>query len=213
MKNTQKRLGALALIAVSGSLVLSACSTSTNQNMNHSSSGHMMGSSSSSSASGASSSTADYNMDDAMFTQMMIPHHQQAVEMSDIVLAKSGLSEEMTTLLNNIKNAQGPEIEKMEGWLEDWGQPTMMSSQSGHNMNMDGMVSDAGIQELKDANTQDASKLFLEQMIGHHEGAIEMAEDEVSGGQNKDVIALAQDIITSQKAEITQMKKMLAAMS
>jgi uncharacterized protein (DUF305 family) len=211
MKNTQKRLGALALIAVSGSLVLSACSTSTNQSMNHSSSGHMMGSSSSSSASGASSSTADYNMDDVMFTQMMIPHHQQAVEMSDIVLAKSGLSEEMTSLLNNIKNAQGPEIEKMEGWLEGWGQPTMMSSQSGHNMGMDGMVSDAGIQELKDANTQDASKLFLEQMIGHHEGAIEMAEDEVSGGQNKDVIALAQDIITSQKAEITQMKKMLAA--
>ena len=60
-----------------------------------------------------------------MFAQHMIPHHQQAIEMSDMILAKQGIDPRVVELANQIKVAQGPEIEQMQGWLKEWGQPTM----------------------------------------------------------------------------------------
>lgn len=212
MKTTTKRFTALAGIALTGSLALAACSSG---------SGSYSGSSSpataaSSSASSQPGQNSAHNVQDVMFTQMMIPHHEQAVEMSDILLAKSGLSQEMTTLLNNIKKAQGPEIEKMNGWLKAWGQPAMMSNSGhvghGNGMGMDGMMSDADLQKLRDANATDASKLFLEQMIQHHQGAIDMALTEVSGGQNQEVVTLAKSVVADQQTEIDHMKQMLAGM-
>ncbi|WP_234714477.1 DUF305 domain-containing protein, partial [Mycobacterium tuberculosis] len=56
-----------------------------------------------------------------MFVTMMIPHHEQAIEMSDILLAKDGADPRVVELAEQIKAAQGPEIDKMLGWLEDWG--------------------------------------------------------------------------------------------
>lgn len=72
----------------------------------------------------SAAASADFNDADAMFAQKMIPHHAQAVEMSDIILAKEGVPAEVTDLATRIKAAQGPEIEKMTGWLQSWGQPT-----------------------------------------------------------------------------------------
>jgi uncharacterized protein (DUF305 family) len=71
-----------------------------------------------------------------MFAQHMIPHHQQAIEMSDMILAKQDIDPRVVELANQIKAAQGPEIEQMQGWLKQWGQPTMpmmpgMSGQPG----------------------------------------------------------------------------------
>jgi uncharacterized protein (DUF305 family) len=60
-----------------------------------------------------------------MFAQQMIPHHQQAIQMSDIVLAKQGIDSRVVDLADQIKAAQGPEIQPMQGWLTQWGQPTM----------------------------------------------------------------------------------------
>lgn len=147
-----------------------------------------------------------------MFTQMMLPHHQQAVEMSDILLAKKGLTPEMTTLLNNIKKAQGPEIVKMKGWLKSWGVPETASGSAHTTHAMSGMVSDANLKKLRSDNAKDASKLFLEQMIQHHEGAIDMANKEISGGKNPEVVALAKSVVANQKAEIDHMKKLLAGL-
>lgn len=217
MKTTTKRFAALAGIALTGSLALTACSSGTANYSTPSSSANASSSSTSaasSSASGQASQNTAHNTQDVMFTQMMLPHHEQAVEMSDILLAKTGLSQEMTTLLNNIKKAQGPEIEKMKGWLKSWGQPEMMSGSGhmNHGMGMDGMMSDADLQKLRDANASDASKLFLEQMIQHHEGAIDMARTEVSGGQNPEVVSMAKSVVSDQQAEIDHMKQMLSGM-
>jgi len=153
---------------------------------------------------------ADHNQADIMFSQMMIPHHQQAVEMSDILLAKPGIPAPVASLATRIKDAQTPEIKQMTGWLEGWNVPTMMSDHSGHGMG--GMVDDDGIARLKAAPGTDAARLFLEQMTGHHEGAIDMAQQEIGSGKYPQTIQLARDIVKAQEAEITEMKELLAGL-
>ena len=156
---------------------------------------------------------ADHNQADIMFARMMIPHHAQAVEMSDIMLAKQDIPAEVTALATKIKDAQAPEIETMTGWLEAWNQPTGMmgaTAMPGHGMG--GMVDADGIEKLKAAQGTDAVRLFLEQMIGHHEGAIDMAEQEIRTGKYPATIQLCRDIVASQEAEIMEMKALLAGL-
>ncbi|MFP5367657.1 MAG: DUF305 domain-containing protein [Actinomycetes bacterium] len=154
--------------------------------------------------------SADHNQADIAFSQMMIPHHAQAVEMSDMILAKPDMPADVTALATKIKDAQAPEIELMTGWLEGWNVPTMMSDHSGHGMG--GMVDSQGMEKLKAAQGTEAVRLFLEHMIGHHEGAVDMAQQEIGAGKHPESIQLARDIITAQEAEIAQMKEMLAAL-
>src|SRR5512144_2736414 len=99
---------------------------------------------SASTSANAAPSSQDHNDADVMFAQHMIPHHQQAVEMSDIVLAKQGVDPRVTDLATRIKAAQGPEIQQMQGWLRQWGNPPMppMTPSEGHD-NMPGMSGDA----------------------------------------------------------------------
>jgi uncharacterized protein (DUF305 family) len=156
---------------------------------------------------------ADHNQSDIMFARMMIPHHAQAVEMSDIMLAKPDIPAEVTSLATRIKDAQAPEIETMTGWLKAWNQPTGMmggTTMPGHSMG--GMVDADGINKLKAAEGTEAVRLFLTQMIGHHEGAITMAEQEISAGKYPEAIELCRAIVTSQAAEIVEMKKLLAGL-
>lgn len=157
---------------------------------------------------------ADHNSADVMFAQMMIPHHQQAVEMSDIVLEKEGVSTEVTELATDIRDAQAPEIETMTGWLEAWGEPVMAERMEGHDMGsgmggMDGMLSEDQMDDLEAADGEEASKMFLESMIEHHEGAVEMAQEEIDDGENAEAIALAEDIVEAQEAEIQKMEELL----
>lgn len=157
--------------------------------------------------------SADHNQADVMFAQMMIPHHAQAVEMSDIILAKQDIPAEVTALATKIKAAQAPEIKLMTGWLESWNQPTGMmggTGMPGHAMG--GMVDADGINKLKSGQGTDAVRLFLEQMIGHHEGAIDMAEQEIRTGKYPATVQLSRDIVASQGAEIKEMKALLAGL-
>ncbi|WP_426321015.1 DUF305 domain-containing protein [Microbacterium sp. E-13] len=159
--------------------------------------------------SGATSSeaAADFNNADVMFGMMMIPHHEQAIGMADTILAKDDIDEQVVTLAEGIKAAQHPEIDQMESWLDEWGADMPDMDGMGHG---GGMMSDDDMTALQDATGAEASRLFLEQMITHHEGAIEMAQDEVDDGQNADMVELAQNIIESQTAEIATMQELLA---
>ncbi|MDR2998130.1 MAG: DUF305 domain-containing protein [Microbacterium sp.] len=150
-------------------------------------------------------SDAAANDADAMFASMMVGHHEQAIEMSDLVLGKEGLDPTVADLATRIKQAQGPEIEQLKGWLDDWGVKPADDSMS-HD---DGMMSADDMAALEAAAGADAGKLFLEQMIVHHEGAVDMAKDEVENGKNPDATALAQKIIDAQTDEIAEMKGML----
>ncbi|MDF9276837.1 DUF305 domain-containing protein [Arthrobacter sp. EH-1B-1] len=166
------------------------------------------------SAAGSSGSevSGEHNDADVMFAQMMIPHHEQAVQMSDVVLAKDGLSPEITELATQVKDAQAPEIETMTGWLDAWGEPV-----EGHHMEsadgedgMDGMLSEDQMGELEVAQGEEAARMFLESMTAHHNGAVDMAQEEIENGENPEAIALAEDIVETQEAEIEEMKELLA---
>lgn len=119
-------------------------------------------------------------------------------------------------LSQQVKDAQGPEIERMFGWLEDWGveyDPDATGGMNHGSMNPgggDGMMSDKEMSALENADATEASRLFLEQMIMHHEGAIDMARTALEDAQNPDVLALAQQVIDDQAAEITTMQDLLA---
>lgn len=142
---------------------------------------------------------------DIDFAMNMIAHHQQAIEMADLVLEKEGVDDRVLNLALAIKEAQGPEISTMTSWLESWGENSMPGMDHG-----DGMMSDDDMTTLENAAGAEASSLFLEQMIEHHQGAIDMAEQEVDAGENPDAIALAQQIIDAQTTEITTMQELLA---
>jgi uncharacterized protein (DUF305 family) len=131
--------------------------------------------------------------------------------MSDVVLGKEGVDPEVGALAQRIKAAQGPEIAQMSGWLESWGEeaPSTDGSSMGGMDHGGGMMGDDDMQALSDADGAQASTLFLEQMIEHHRGAIEMADAEVADGQNPEAVALAQAIVDAQQAEIEEMQGLL----
>ena len=151
------------------------------------------------------------NPADVMFAQMMIPHHEQAVRMSDLLLAKPGLNPEVKTLATQIKAAQAPEIATMTGWLQQWGAPAAgdMRGMGGMGHGEDGMLSAAELGQLGDADPEQAQKLYVQGMIGHHRGAVSMAQTEIERGSDPEAIALARDIVRTQKAEITTMTTLL----
>lgn len=198
---TPLTLSAAVLVAA---LTLTGCSTDAE------SGGPAGGHHGSGPTSGASSaSSGDHNDADTAFARMMIPHHAQAVEMSDIVLAKEGVPDAVRDLAAKIKAAQAPEIELMTGWLGNWGESPESTGHAHHGM--DGMMSDADMDTLKAASGADAARLFLTQMIAHHEGAIAMARTEAADGRNPDAITLSEKIISEQESEIREMKELLGS--
>lgn len=168
-----------------------------------------MGSGGTGMSSSSAPATAGHNAADTMFTQGMIPHHAQAVDMSDVMLKKQGLDGRITALATTIKAAQAPEIEKMTGWLNTWNEPTQMAG--GHSMG-NGMMGDDDLKKLDAAQGTAAATLFLKQMITHHEGAVMMAKTEISQGRNADAIKLSKSIVASQEAEIQEMNTLLAGL-
>ena len=150
-----------------------------------------------------------HNGEDVKFAQHMIPHHSQAVEMSDILLAKRDVDPRVRGLAEEIKAAQAPEIEQMQGWLTGWGNPPMPAMDHG---SMEGMVAPADIDKLRSASGVEAAKLFLTQMIGHHEGAITMAQNQIDAGVFEPATALAREIVDSQQREIDEMKQILGSL-
>lgn len=208
-----KRTVLIGAGAITALVVSAGCSDSTEPATEHES-GHTT----SSAASPTATQPAEaHNNADVMFAHHMIPHHQQAVEMSDMLLAKQGIDPRVSELANQIKAAQGPEIQQMQDWLKQWGNPPvppMSSMPPGHGdmpgmSGMAGMMSEEDMTALNNAQGVEAAKLFLTQMIEHHEGAITMAQKEIDDGQYPPAIEMARAIITTQQQEIDTMKRLL----
>ncbi|MEE3703949.1 DUF305 domain-containing protein, partial [Pasteurella multocida] len=142
-----------------------------------------------------------------MFAMNMIAHHQQAIEMSDTLLAKSDVDERVAALAERIRTAQQPEIERMTIMLEGWG-VELSGDPSGSQHDMGGgdggMMSEDDMARLEATAGPQASRLFLEQMIIHHEGAVEMAEAEIVDGLNPAALAFAERIASDQSSEIAE---------
>lgn len=145
-------------------------------------------------------SLSKYSKADINFAEMMIPHHEQALEM--VALAQTNTTnEEILALAEQIRGAQEPEIVLMKSW------PGVdVSKHEGHSNS--GMLSGSEMENLADAKGAEFDRLFLEGMIKHHQGAIEMAK-EVTDSTNQSVMKLAEWIVTSQALEIDTMKELL----
>jgi uncharacterized protein (DUF305 family) len=184
-------------IAAFAALSISACSDSGDEG------GHDMDSMGSESE----SAEADFNDADVTFLQMMIPHHEQAVDMAELAQSQAA-DPEVIDLAGQIAAAQQPEIDEMTGLLEEWGEPTEME---GHgDMSMGGMATEEQMAELQAAQGVDFDKLFVELMIAHHEGAVTMAEEHHAEGQNADASAIADAVIETQTAEIATLQEIQA---
>lgn len=155
---------------------------------------------------------AGYNADDVAFATNMIPHHEQAVELSALVPERSA-NPELKALAEQISAAQSPEIQTMKVLLVQWNEnpdaDTGHGGHEGHGGGMHGMVDGATMARLETLSGPEFDTLWLESMISHHQGAIEMARAELANGDNVDAKRLAQTMVDTQQAEIDQMNQML----
>jgi len=160
------------------------------------------------------SAAAVHNQADIDFVQGMIPHHEQAVTMSAFASTRAS-SARVKDLANRIEAAQEPEIKQMKGYLEDWDVELAGGDHGGaHGGGMaghPGMLSEDELARLKAAKGAEFDRLFLQGMIGHHRGAITASEKEQAEGQSPEAKDLAGAIIGMQRAEITEMEQLLAA--
>ncbi len=199
----KKTIAAAALLMAAAPL-LAACGDEDDSMEGHSGAG----SSAETSSGDASDPAGDFNDADVEFATGMIPHHQQAVVMAQLAESRAE-DPEVIDLAAQIEAAQAPEIETMSGWLEAWGEP--VPGDMGHDMgdSEPGMASEDELAQLESSNGAEFDEMFLTLMIAHHEGAIEMAQDEQVEGENSDAIALAEVIETAQSAEIETMRDLL----
>jgi uncharacterized protein (DUF305 family) len=165
----------------------------------------------------ADGSREGYNAADVDFAGDMIQHHAQALEMVDATLGRD-LDTEVAELTEEIRAAQAPEIETMADWLVDWDQPVPATSRDHANahgdggdidMDMPGMMSAddmAALENVSDAEFQDT---WLTMMVEHHEGAVEMAEEQLESGESAEAVALAEEIVRAQEREIAEMQELL----
>jgi uncharacterized protein (DUF305 family) len=134
---------------------------------------------------------------DQAFIDNMVPHHEGAVKMARIELAK-GRRPDVKKLAARVVSAQNSEIERMKEWRNEWfgdgSTPAEMP------MNMAGM----DVEAVRDAN--DVDRAFVEMMIPHHESAIAMAIDAKTKGTHAEIRDLAAAIVIDQQREIVQMK-------
>ncbi|RZS36400.1 uncharacterized protein (DUF305 family) [Herbihabitans rhizosphaerae] len=149
------------------------------------------------------------NAADVKFAGEMIPHHAQAVEMAD--LAATRATDRVKSLAAEIKKAQGPEIETMTGWLRSWNRPVppVGGEHGGHGM--PGMMTADDMVRLSAARGTAFDRLFLELMIRHHEGAVEMANTEKAQGVHPGARALADAVVRAQTTEIDTMRRLLGS--
>ncbi|RIQ14521.1 DUF305 domain-containing protein, partial [Jiangella rhizosphaerae] len=152
---------------------------------------------------------------DVCFVRMMIPHHEQAVAMSDLLLAKAGVWDRGRRYAEFVRAAQAREVETMRRWLDAWGSATHGAHDADapgcdHAGPMPGMLTDAEVAALRSADGPAAQLLYLRLMIPHHEGAVEMAYDEIAAGSNVFAISVAKHVVQDQLGEVAAMESMLA---
>ncbi len=165
---------------------------------------------STSASSDDSSVSATHNEADATFATDMIPHHAQAIEMADMAIARS-TDDDVISLASRIKAEQGPEIATLSSLLTDWGQPVPSAGTSTMADGMSGMMSEDQMARLGRSSGRVFDRLWLQMMVEHHRGAVEMAQIEQTDGASDDAKQLAANIVAAQQAEITTMNRMVAS--
>jgi len=169
---------------------------------------------------------------DYCYVEGMIPHHEQALVLSEIVLAASGVSDRTRALAEYIVADQTAEIAQMRAWADAWARaiPDAADGASGHgghggavvntgviaqgcghggHTEMKGMATPEQLAQLRSLSGTAAERRFLELMIVHHEGALEMAKTAVTQGSNAFVRSSAKHVLVEQEREVGAMTTIL----
>ena len=154
-------------------------------------------------------SSMDLSGGDIMFLQMMIPHHQQAVDISNLALETSK-DAELIALATDIRDGQSSEIIQMKSWLREADAEVDM----GHSMgdSMGGMLDDQELADLKAATGTNFDLLWLKGMTIHHDGALHMSTM-IRDARNAEIKRFGENIVSAQTAQIEQMKIMIERLS
>jgi uncharacterized protein (DUF305 family) len=149
---------------------------------------------------------APVNAEDVMFTQMMVQHHRQGIEIARLGATKATTSQ-LKTLVAAIATTQQSEVEMMLRWLYSWEQP--LTAASGSHEHHGGMpeTDRRQIQALKKSKSFERDLMNL--LIAHQDDAIQMAGVEVAGGANPAVKQWAAQVRSSRQEEIDMMKGLL----
>ena len=177
----------IAILALS----LSGCASASNMGMDHE--GH------------SSEASSEFSSDDIMFLQMMIPHHQQAIDISDLALTISA-DAELLALAKSIRDEQAAEIVTMKAWLDAAGADLDPGHSMGHGMG--GMLSDSDLAALDKASGKSFDLLWLKAMTGHHTGAIDMAAM-IENAKSAEIKSFGEGIVASQSAQNKAMAVMI----
>lgn len=146
------------------------------------------------------------NSADVSYARMMIGHHAQALEMTELAPDRAE-SAQVRKLAERIGAAQGPEISAMKGWLKNHGKT---EKSDGHDhASMPGMATEAQLEKLRAARGKAFDQLFLTLMITHHDGAVTMATDVKGQGNNIQIEEMADEVVAQQTSEVTRMRDML----
>ncbi|WP_394622105.1 DUF305 domain-containing protein [Lentzea sp. JNUCC 0626] len=154
----------------------------------------------------ACGSPATHNSADVEFAQGMVPHHEQALEMSGLVASRTENSH-VIDLAKRIADVQQPEIDRMNGWLRTWNAPVKASSHTSHGHTEDHGMVDLG--NLADLDGTEFDRQWLSLMIQHHRGAVDMARKHLTAGTDPETRKLAQDVVSHQEKEIAEMESFL----
>ncbi|WP_298557130.1 DUF305 domain-containing protein [Streptomyces luteogriseus] len=146
------------------------------------------------------------NSADVSYVRMMIEHHAQALEMTELTPGRAE-SKDVKRIAERIAAGQKPEIEAMKGWLKSYGKP--LKAERHEHATMPGMATQAQLKKLRAADGKAFDRLFLTLMTTHHQGAITMATDVKGQGNNIRVEEMADEVIAQQTSEITRMRNML----
>ncbi|MFD9241418.1 DUF305 domain-containing protein [Streptomyces sp. NPDC059556] len=213
-RRTARKIALVGAATATG-LLLSACGTDDGTSgTDHGAASAAPSGSPSASASGSGSGSSDapgpFNDADVMFAQMMIPHHEQALEMAELAEGRAE-DPEIRKLVTAIERAQDPEIQKMKAWLKVWGRPESAGhgAGGGGGHGMAGMMSEQDMKDLAAAKGKAFDRTFAELMIAHHDGAVDMAKDEQKNGENPTAKALADDVVRTQSDEVAALKRIL----
>ena len=168
---------------------------------------------------GSCSSGADHNDADVAFAADMISHHAQAIQMANFTIGRSVVDPRIAKLAEDIRVAQTKEIDTLSDWLRDWDEPvpeTGFATGDGHTHEdsgtiegeryLPGMMTEDEMSRLAAAGGEDFGPLWLQRMIEHHEGAVNMAGEVAQNGENAAVRELAAEIRAAQGREIQAMR-------
>ncbi|MFK4156027.1 DUF305 domain-containing protein [Streptomyces fungicidicus] len=148
------------------------------------------------------------NSADVSYARMMIAHHTQALEMTELVPDRAE-SSKIVRLAERITAAQRPEIKAMQAWLKNHGKAERDGAHGHDHATMPGMATQSQLKQLRAADDKAFDQLFLTLMITHHQGAITMATDVKGQGNNIQVEEMADDVVAQQTSEINRMRDLL----